>query len=129
MFCPRARLLVVSAVGGAWFVCGCASYTTTIDRTVRRGDLQVTLESARITVQRHALNPEPSGKTTLTLVVDQVPRDVTLLDAGIGKRGESPCLTRMEAKVGRERGRPADAPLEPGERLVLGFSSVDRWSL
>jgi hypothetical protein len=128
----------------AWFSTGCVSYTATIDREVRRGDLQMHLESA--TVVRTALDLRPR-ETRLTLTFEQVPADVTLVDARISRNGDPLCLpgslpandarvlersidvhfaeaahvSRAQPPAGRSEGRWATAPLEANERLTLGF--------
>jgi hypothetical protein len=90
-----------------------------MDRTVRRGDLGVTLESATWSRAR-------DSETRLTMVVDRVPPEVGLLDAHITAPGVPPCgdIPIAGARVGRQSSRPPGAPLEAGERLTLGFSGT-----
>jgi hypothetical protein len=121
MACEEARLSQCIACA-AWFSTGCVSYTATIDHDVRRGDLRLKLDSATVLRPRDPVH-DRLRETRLSLTVEQVPADVTLLDAQLSSRTAPLCVWSQDARVGRSGGRESTAPLETNERLTLGFPS------
>lgn len=98
----------------AFTVNGCVSYSAQIQRTERRGDFRIKLDSA--TVQR-------GGEATVTMIVQSIPKGVKLLEASVSASGDRLCESKITAKkIGRSSGKSVQEALTSGERIGFGFN-------
>lgn len=104
---------LATATLGACLLAGCVSYRASIQKDVRRGDFDVRVEEA--TGRR-------GNQSRLTLVMQRVAAEVRLARASLSADSGSVCEGIEATRMGREGGRPADAPLANGEWITLEFS-------
>jgi hypothetical protein len=102
---------------------GCFSYTARLGPEVRRGDVRVLPVEARTRATR--LAPPSRFDTTVWVKVTGVPANVRLREATLASAGAAPCSGPVAARLGREEGRGATAPLVAGETLAFEFALAD----